>query len=79
MAIEWVKSCYGESETAALAPGLWLEVGRPIGTKRGPLPMIRAEVFGMVLRAEFETMEEAKARAIRVAKAWLARATEAIG
>lgn len=76
VAIEWTMNRYGSGSRASLSPILVIHVERDIGTRGGPEPKWRASVFGARLKGEFETEDDAKRSAERVARKHLAIAAE---
>lgn len=72
--IEWKAGRY-IGESASLGNGLELYVGwESIKKLSSNEPAYNVVVFGQKLKARSDSMEEAKARAIRVAAKWLTEA-----
>lgn len=78
MPIEWVPNKYGSGSRASLSPILVISVGRNIGMHSGLPPKWRIAVFGAGLKVEFDTQDEAKCVAERLARKHLALALAAI-
>jgi hypothetical protein len=72
---DWVPSRYGESWTWHVARGLELIVSREIGTRNGPPPPYKANIFGALLSRDFATANEAKEMALRSARRVIADAS----
>lgn len=78
MAIEWTMNRYGSGSSASLSPILVIHVEQNIGTRGGPEPKWRANVFGARLKTEFETEDDAKRAAEKVARKHLASAVKTV-
>lgn len=78
MAIEWTMNRYGSGSSVALSPILVIRVERNIGTRGGPEPKWRASVFGAELKSEFESEDDAKRAAEKVARKHLAIAAQTV-